>query len=336
MSQAKQSPSKMLVMLPIFFMAQKVTYTDDLVNILRISYYAVQAVTLLVAYVYIRNKIMAANDRTPIYLPPVALPFGMGPAADNPRPKETSYFDHEMEQLNTLIRSTLIGVAMVSFMHWKMGVKPVLLLQTLMGPMNLMDNGLVKKYVLGSKERVWGELLDGEDDATIPVGAVGAVEKEGEGESVEEKAKRMEKVMDEVFNKEKPCAALLKVLQKENVNYQTQQEQYSPLTVLCSRPDVTEEQVKQALFLGAHKFHRDEDGCTALHWAAMKGAVAAATVLTSGNNRDVEKLLGMQDGDKKTAVELAKESIEPTHEQVEAILQAAEKRIEAAMVENLD
>lgn len=49
-----------------------------------------------------------------------------------------------------------------------------------------------------------------------------------------------------------------------------------------------EEQVKQALFLGAHKFHRDEDGCTALHWAAMKGAVAAATVLTSGSNRDVE------------------------------------------------
>jgi len=77
----------------------QVTYTDDLVNILRISYYAVQAVTLLVAYVYIRNKIMAANDRTPIYLPPVALPFGMGPAADNPRPKETSYFDHEMEQV---------------------------------------------------------------------------------------------------------------------------------------------------------------------------------------------------------------------------------------------
>jgi hypothetical protein len=120
---------------------------------------------------------------------------------------------------------------MVSFMHWKMGVKPVLLLQTLMGPMNLMDNGLVKKYVLGSKERVWGELLDGEDDATIPVGAVRAVEKEGEGESVEEKAKRMEKVMDEVFNKEKPCAALLKVLQKENVNYQTQQEQYRSVNV---------------------------------------------------------------------------------------------------------
>jgi hypothetical protein len=50
----------------------------------------------------------------------------------------------------------------------------------------------------------------------------------------------------------------------------------------------------------------------------------------------LQKLLGMQDGDKKTALELAKESIEPTHEQVEAILKAAEKRIEAAMVENLD
>ncbi|KAM3570939.1 hypothetical protein VYU27_007004 [Nannochloropsis oceanica] len=142
MSQAKQNPSKMLVMLPLFFMAQKITYSDDLVTILRFSYYFVQASTLLLLYLYIRNKILATNDRTVMYLPPVPLPFGMGPAADNPRPKEITYLDHELEQVNTLLRSTLIGVAMVSFMHWKMGVKPVLLLQTIMGPMNLFDHGL--------------------------------------------------------------------------------------------------------------------------------------------------------------------------------------------------
>jgi hypothetical protein len=31
-----------------------------------------------------------------------------------------------MDQVAQLVRSTLMGVAMVSFMHWKMGVKPVL------------------------------------------------------------------------------------------------------------------------------------------------------------------------------------------------------------------
>ncbi len=97
-----------------------------------------------------------------------------------------------MDQVAQLVRSTLMGLAMVSFMHWKMGVKPVLvrglgglgdlffggkgrqqpthsllhthnkqMMQSIMGPMNLLDNGLCKKYIMGSRDRVWGEALEG-------------------------------------------------------------------------------------------------------------------------------------------------------------------------------
>lgn len=34
--------------------------------------------------------------------------------------------DHELDQVAQLVRSTLIGLAMTSFLHWKMGTKPVL------------------------------------------------------------------------------------------------------------------------------------------------------------------------------------------------------------------
>jgi len=44
----------------------------------------------------------------------------------------------------------------------------------------------------------------------------------------------------------------------------------------------------------------------------------------------------MKDGDKKTPLDLASESVEPAHEEVEAILLAAEKKTQAAMVEDLD
>ena len=111
-----------------------------------------------------------------------------------------------------------------------------------------------------------------------------------------------------------------------SINYVSKQEKYSVLTVLCSRPDVKEAEVKKALFLGADKFHKDEDGCTALHWAAMKGVVAAAAVLTAvasgASLADVEKMLKTKDGDGKTPLALAKESIEPDHEEVEALLVA--------------
>lgn len=307
-----------------------------------------QISTLILVYIYIRNKVIEKNNRQKIYLPPVVMPFAP-PDAETARPKETNYLEHELEQVQTLTRSTLMGLAMTSFMHWKMGVKPVLLLQSIMGPMNLVDNGLVKKYLMGSTERVWGEWLDGEDgNERVPLREQpeGKEDKAGDEDdtsgvhggasavaATEAKAKLMEKVLDHVFNKEASCEVLIKMLTKENVNYMTKAEKYSPLTVLCSRPDVTEEQVKKALYLGAHKFHRDDDGCTALHWAAMKGVVAAAEVLTSGSNKDVEKLLGMEDGDKKTPLDLAKESVEPDHEEVEEILVGAQKRVETALVD---
>lgn len=141
----------------------------------------------------------------------------------------------------------------------------------------------------------------------------------------------------QVFNKEASCAALLKTCDKTTIKYVSKRERYSPLTVLCSRPDVTEAEVKQALYLGADKFHQDEDGCTALHWAAMKGAVGAVTALLAASSEkkslaDMEKLLKMKDGDGKTPLALAKESVEPDHEEVEALLSAAYKKIEAALV----
>lgn len=263
-------------------------------------------------------------------------------------------------------------------------------MQSIMGPMNLTDNPLVKKYLMGSRDRVYGEALEGcvlvlfcllhadgmvlgcaftnprppflsppgshpfassypittkpiiprsphrEDDATVPLRAgagagAGRLEQEKKPESAAAKAERMEAVLDKVFNKEAPCAALLKACDKATINFVSAREGYSPLTVLCSRPDVTEQEVKQALYLGADKFHKDEDGCTALHWAAMKGVVAAAAVLTAaaGGSKalaEVEKLLKTKDGDGKTPMALAKESVEPDHEEVEALLVAVRGR----------
>lgn len=151
------------------------------------------------------------------------------------------------------------------------------LMQTIMGPMNLTDNPLVKKYIMGSRERVYGESLEGEGEETVPLQGQGRLQQqqhegEGEGKTAEEaeseeaRAERMEKLLDQVFNKEASCAALLKQCDKTTINYVSKQERYSPLTVLCSRPDVTEAEVKRALYLGTDKFHQDEDGCTALHW----------------------------------------------------------------------
>lgn len=110
----KQNPMRILYMLPVFFMANKIEYTDILVNILRVSYYVVQLATLAVAY-FIKQKVRGAGqgwsaalchfaplhastgpyerrllppqiaskqDNTKIFMPPVKIPFA--PAPENP------------------------------------------------------------------------------------------------------------------------------------------------------------------------------------------------------------------------------------------------------------
>lgn len=44
------------------FMANKITYTDDLIFLLRLLYYTVQLGTLLLAYVFIRNKVCLMRE----------------------------------------------------------------------------------------------------------------------------------------------------------------------------------------------------------------------------------------------------------------------------------
>jgi len=50
----------------------------------------------------------------------------------------------------------------------------------------------------------------------------------------------------------------------------------------------------------------------------------------------IQKLLAIKDGDQKTPLDLAKESVEPAHEEVEAILLAAMKKLEAARMDALE
>jgi uncharacterized membrane protein len=58
-----------------------------------------------------------------------------------------------------VLPSCLYGDTMLTLL-WLVGWR-VQLLQSIMGPMNLMDNPLFKKYILKSTDRVWGEALEG-------------------------------------------------------------------------------------------------------------------------------------------------------------------------------
>lgn len=116
---------KLLYMLPLLFMSNKIEYTDNLVYYLRISYYIVQFATLAVAWflkqkvsarVAVRaakqllnpscrlsgvSQIEAKKDNTKIYLPAVKAAFA--PPPENPVSQTGRLFVHAEALIGDMI-----------------------------------------------------------------------------------------------------------------------------------------------------------------------------------------------------------------------------------------
>jgi hypothetical protein len=306
--------------------ANKVTYSDPLVMCLRVVYYLVQLATLAIAYL-IQQKVEAAKDTKKIFLPPApANPFMPAAPEEANKPKETTYYEHELEQVKMLFKQTVIGVGMVSFIHWKLGMKPVLLLQSIMGPMNLMDNPLFKKYILKSTDRVWGEALEGEEGAGV---AAPAIKDEGKKGKKKEKGapkgvNQVEDAILKVWNKQMPPEKLVGFLTSETVDYQTEEDGWTALMVLSGIETIRKDLITKVIALGADRTLQDGEGQTALHWAALKNSVNAVDVLTDGEVEEVAELFGIKDGSGKTALELAEDNKDSCAEVVD-LLKAVKK-----------
>lgn len=106
----------------------------------------------------VADRRSAKNDTTKIWVPPQKIPFlGTAPGAEH---KETTYVDHESSLLNEQIRGAGMGSLIVIFLSFSSGMHFPILLQAIMGPMNLVDNVFVKRYLLGSQvDRPFGESL---------------------------------------------------------------------------------------------------------------------------------------------------------------------------------
>lgn len=83
---------------------------------LRISYATVQAISLLII-TWIYYKIKAKNDVTKLVYSEPKNPF----QAEEPEPIVTTIMAYDIQQVKTLATQTLMGVAIISVMHYNWG-----------------------------------------------------------------------------------------------------------------------------------------------------------------------------------------------------------------------
>ncbi|GAB9472661.1 Protein involved in inorganic phosphate transport [Globisporangium polare] len=309
---AKQSPMRMVIMLPLMFLMGKVDFENDLIlNSARAAFLLAQVTSLLLG-LYIKKQVEAKNDQRKIYVPGVKSPFDPSPNYDEVT--ETTYAMHELAKVNEFIKQTCIGAGISSFIHFKMGVNHVVLIQAIMTPMNLYDNQLVQAYVFGKRNgRMWGERLEGETNeeaaaanGIAPVAATDAVE------VTKTKETKTDLTPEEAILKVSGAGAdadfdELWAAVKSAVNASTKEDQWTALMVACGSPIDTTEFIEKVVEAGADVTAVDGDGWTALHWSAYHGRPEAAeTLLEAIPEKKLAQLLAIKALDGRTAKEVAK------------------------------
>merc|ERR1712072_1079244 len=118
--------------------------SPDSVFYLRVAYVASQLLQLAVCY-FLTLKIKSKNDNTILkYVEPKA-PGQQEPA----KLATTTNRDYDLSEVSKQVRTTLMGMAMIGFMHLYMGYTQPLFIQSLMPLKSLFDNTEVKIHLRG-------------------------------------------------------------------------------------------------------------------------------------------------------------------------------------------
>ncbi|WBW71598.1 SRP-independent ER targeting protein Snd3b [Schizosaccharomyces osmophilus] len=108
--------------------------------------YVVSNAIIFGIYTIIQTRISSNNDRTPLIYEEPAAPFSGQSAGKH---VSTTVKDYDTEQLQKAKKSSMIGVAMMAFMHLYMGYAQPLVLQSILPLISLFTNQLTSIYILG-------------------------------------------------------------------------------------------------------------------------------------------------------------------------------------------
>merc|ERR1711916_5010 len=136
----------MVVFGAIYFMKQIDMQDEENIFKLRILYYSVQSLILLINF-YIYSLIKSKNNQKQIY--DVIAPTVSEPNPQGKRKISIAQYDSEKwsEQVKQIVTTTLI----VSFIHFKMEAAAPLFIQSFLNPMNLLTkNKLFSAYIMGN------------------------------------------------------------------------------------------------------------------------------------------------------------------------------------------
>lgn len=294
---------KPLVLLPLIYFSRKLdTEDDDLTFKLRAAFYTIHALMITtVVYLYLQASAFAGTreGQARVFYTASASPF----ADPNAKKKwtEVALGVHMLTTLRNLLGSTCFMILIQTGVHWYKGAIGGLLIQSIMGPLNFLDNPMVKYFIFGEKEALdtkkEDELGDNDEIVDKEGNTVSAISGSSSStstavttkKSTTSEPKTFEDVLLDTWDNgaEADIKPLMTTLNKQNINYKTIESSWTPVMVLAGLGvKETKSALKTMKNLGADLAMVDAEGWNALHWSAFHGSGAAAEVLLSPTGFD--------------------------------------------------
>lgn len=213
----------------------------------------------------------------------------------------------------SLLGSTLFGIAMTCGLHYYRGMLMGLAIQTVMAPFSLWENPLVRSILKGvaltPENNVFEEKLSiqdlGEDAEVVdergqPMATAALAASSSSSLTTEQLKTVLLDTWDAAAKADIP--KLLSYLTKENINTQTDPDQWTAIMILSGLKQTKESPIRECIDKGAKLTITDQDGWTCLHWAAFHGNATAAAVLIA----EQPSLASIKDKQQQTPLEVAK------------------------------
>lgn len=227
-----------------------------------------------------------------VFVPPAPTPF----TDPNGKKKytEVELGEHIMSTLRSLAGSTIFGIVLQTFLHFYKDMVTGLCIQSVMAPINFIDNAVVKYFLLGDKnafEYKKKEDLTDEDEVVDAEGNTVVIRPEiaTTKKKKKEPETNVEEIMLDTWDRgaEADIAPLLKVLTKKNVNNKSKESGWTPVMIMAGLGvRNTTEGLNKLKSLGANPSTVDEEGWNSLHWSAFHGSAGAASHLLSPEGFD--------------------------------------------------
>ena len=203
----------------------------------------------------------------------------------------------------SLLGSTLFGICLTVGLHLYKGMIVGLAIQTIMGPLSLIENPLVKAILLGNGLRKQDKLFD-EKLASELTPDDEIVDDQGNPVSASAASNTFEELLLDTWDagNKASIGTLMAAITKQNCNYKCKENGWTPLMILSGlNAKGTVSAIRQVKEMGGDPSIVDVEGWNALHWAAFHGSVDAAKELVKDAS-----LITVKDKEGKVPLDMAK------------------------------